>query len=177
MTIGEKLNASNDALSSLLTYANGVTGAEDTNIGDAIKTLCDGFVGGGVPGFSRIDSGCFMVDNEISISTKEFPISHNLGAIPRLIFVYAESTVDITAGRNQKYLGCFYFDPQTTPRYSIIYGARFVDGTIATLAWSEGGTQAYYAVGSLTETSFGLHAYTTVQHILPNVRYNWIALA
>lgn len=33
-------------LASLLAYANEATGAEDTRIGDAIKTLCDGYGGG-----------------------------------------------------------------------------------------------------------------------------------
>lgn len=42
-TIGEKLTASKNALDNLLTYANTTTGVEDTNIGDAIKTLCDGY--------------------------------------------------------------------------------------------------------------------------------------
>lgn len=45
MTIGEKLEASKNGLDALLTYANGVTGAADTNIGDAVKTLADGFGG------------------------------------------------------------------------------------------------------------------------------------
>lgn len=50
MTIGEKLNASKDGLDALLSYANGITGQTDPNIGDAIKTLCDGYSGsGGVP--------------------------------------------------------------------------------------------------------------------------------
>lgn len=42
-TIGEKLQASKDGLDALLEYANGVTGKEDANIGDAIKTLTDGY--------------------------------------------------------------------------------------------------------------------------------------
>lgn len=43
MAIKQTLEDSKSKLDALLTYANGVTGAEDTNIGDAIKTLCDGF--------------------------------------------------------------------------------------------------------------------------------------
>ena len=42
-TIGEKLTASKNALVNLLTFVNAKTGKEDTNIGDAIKTLCDGY--------------------------------------------------------------------------------------------------------------------------------------
>lgn len=47
MTIPEKLQASKDGLDALLNYANGVTGQDDANIGDAVKTLCDGFGQGG----------------------------------------------------------------------------------------------------------------------------------
>lgn len=52
MTIGEQLNATADAMDALLTYANGITGAADTNIGDAVKTLADGYGqgGGDIPG-------------------------------------------------------------------------------------------------------------------------------
>lgn len=42
-TIPEKLQASKDGLDALLAYANGITGQEDANIGDAVKTLCDGY--------------------------------------------------------------------------------------------------------------------------------------
>lgn len=38
---------SKSRLDALLTYANGVTGQADGNIGDAVKTLCDGYGGGG----------------------------------------------------------------------------------------------------------------------------------
>lgn len=46
MTIGEKLEASKNGLDALLDYANRTTGADDSNIGDAIKTLADGYGGG-----------------------------------------------------------------------------------------------------------------------------------
>ena len=49
MSIAEKLMSSKDALSSLLTYANGVTGEDDSNIGEAVKRLADGYGGGGIP--------------------------------------------------------------------------------------------------------------------------------
>ena len=49
-TIGDKLEASKSGLDALLTYANGVTGQDDVSIGDAVKTLADGFgQGGGGP--------------------------------------------------------------------------------------------------------------------------------
>lgn len=46
-TIHEKLTASKNGLDALLAYANGVTGGADANIGDAIRTLADGYGQGG----------------------------------------------------------------------------------------------------------------------------------
>lgn len=42
-TIAEKLTASKNGLTALLDYANQTTGQSDTNIGDAVKTLADGY--------------------------------------------------------------------------------------------------------------------------------------
>jgi hypothetical protein len=36
-----------DAINALTTYANGVTGASDTNLSDAVRSLADGYGGGG----------------------------------------------------------------------------------------------------------------------------------
>lgn len=36
-----------DAINALTTYANGVTGASDTTLSDAVRTLADGYGGGG----------------------------------------------------------------------------------------------------------------------------------
>lgn len=43
MAIKDTLQDSKNRLDSLLDYANGVTGKEDTSLGDAVKTLCDGY--------------------------------------------------------------------------------------------------------------------------------------
>lgn len=66
MTTKEKIEANTQALDSLLIYANGVTGQNDTNIGDAIKTLSDGFGSGG--------GGDFAME---LISEKEFEIDYS----------------------------------------------------------------------------------------------------
>lgn len=47
MSITEKLTASKNALASLLTFANAKTGKSDPDIGEAIRTLVDGYGGGG----------------------------------------------------------------------------------------------------------------------------------
>lgn len=47
MSITEKLLSSKNALSSLLTFANAKTGKSDPDIGEAIRTLVDGYGQGG----------------------------------------------------------------------------------------------------------------------------------
>lgn len=36
-----------DAINALTRYANETTGQSDTNLSDAVRTLCDGYGGGG----------------------------------------------------------------------------------------------------------------------------------
>lgn len=47
MALKSTLEDTKDRLDALLTYANSVTGAEDTSVGDAIETLADGYESGG----------------------------------------------------------------------------------------------------------------------------------
>jgi hypothetical protein len=48
-----------DAITALTTYANGVTGASDTNLSDAVRTLADGYGGGGGSSVTVVASGEF----------------------------------------------------------------------------------------------------------------------
>lgn len=45
-----------DAINALTRYANEVTGQSDTNLSDAVRTLCDGYGGGGGGVLSLIDT-------------------------------------------------------------------------------------------------------------------------
>ena len=47
MALKTTLEDTQDRLEALLTYANSVTGAEDTSVGDAIETLANGYGQGG----------------------------------------------------------------------------------------------------------------------------------
>lgn len=47
MALKTTLDNTKDRLDALLTYANSVTGAEDTSVGDAIETLANGYGQGG----------------------------------------------------------------------------------------------------------------------------------
>lgn len=85
MTIGEQLNQSADAMDALLTYANGVTEQADSTIGDAIKTLCDGFGHGG--GGIRVVRGELLFDADVSDYKIEIPVDN-------LIFVILRANAD-----------------------------------------------------------------------------------
>ncbi len=106
MSIVSELTESKSKLDALLTYANGVTGAADANIGDAIRTLANGYGGGSGDGI-RIDVGTFkLATSSLSSSGTSVKIQHNLGAIPDGIIVWSdEFTPDITktGGGNDVY--------------------------------------------------------------------------
>lgn len=48
MSVKTRIQDVTDSINRLIDYANGTTGASDTRIGDAIKTLANGYGGGGV---------------------------------------------------------------------------------------------------------------------------------
>ena len=58
MSIKETLTESKNKLDALLDFANNTTGNSDTNIGDAIKTLADGFGQGG----GEVESGTITIE-------------------------------------------------------------------------------------------------------------------
>ena len=58
MSIKETLTESKNKLDALLDFANNTTGNSDTNIGDAIKTLCDGYEQGG----EEVESGTITIE-------------------------------------------------------------------------------------------------------------------
>ena len=62
MTIGEKLESSKNALINLLSFANAKTGKTDANIGDAIKTLCDGYG----------QSNCSIIEKSITYDIENY---------------------------------------------------------------------------------------------------------
>lgn len=98
MTYQERINAKANEIELLTAYANGVTGQTDTNIGDAIRTLCDGFGGGIVfppeMGMSKMWMGTLDVDTPTPLPT----ITHGLGVVPKVFFMWLNATWDATSG-------------------------------------------------------------------------------
>ncbi len=61
-----------DAITALTTYANGVTGASDTTLSDAVRTLADGYGGGGSgPAFELIGEWTGYLPEYTNTSTTE----------------------------------------------------------------------------------------------------------
>lgn len=74
-----------DAITSLTTYANGITGKSDTNLPDAVRSLADGY---GASGGVKTASGTFTVSDNY-ITSKQ--IVHNLGTTRLFGMVWKEA--------------------------------------------------------------------------------------
>lgn len=84
MGLSEKLTEIKSEITSLLAFANDTTKVSDTRLGDAIRTLADGFgQGGGGLGF--VDHGEIVKTNNASVTISEFskstkPIEYQIPA-------------------------------------------------------------------------------------------------
>lgn len=98
MSVASNEQAWLNTLSGLLTYANGVTGESDTNLGDAVRTLADGYGGGGgLPtGFTAIATGTHTLSEDVP-GGSTFTVTHNLGQTPDLFIFYHEGNIALTA--------------------------------------------------------------------------------
>ena len=82
----------------LIQYANEKTGAADTTLGDAVKTLCDGYGGGG----GGYYEGTFI----LSSNTNTTPLlTHNLGTTRLLLTIelVADTRQAVTSGYSPLY--------------------------------------------------------------------------
>lgn len=87
MTAKEVMTENKDELYALLDYANSVTEKSDTNIGNAIKTLCDGY---GQGGGSSVKSGTITPSADVSELTID-----GLGFVPKLAILTIKSKDDV----------------------------------------------------------------------------------
>lgn len=90
MALADKLRTIKTNLSSLLTYANGVTGKADVSIGEAVRSLADGYGGGG---------GADISITTVTPTTENHYIEVGGDKIPDLMFIlpvtqYTESWRD-----------------------------------------------------------------------------------
>lgn len=76
-----------EQIQSLLTYANGVTGEEDTTLGDAVRTLADGFGGGG-----EDENLAKLIDRSIT----SIVIPSSVTSIGQNAFTYCNSLKEVT---------------------------------------------------------------------------------
>lgn len=139
----QQLDSSADAMDALLAYANGTTGQADVNIGDAIKTLCDGYGGGTqLPGVKAISSGRLT----IAATTITAPtVQHNLGEVPDVIVAWSPNAfalADDVACTG----GCAYVSRLPQNRSGNTWGST-------SLTWSKQATSTYFQVGPSSTTA------------------------
>lgn len=93
-TTRQKVSGLDYAADAYLNYANSVTGASDTNVGDAIMSLAAGYGqggGGSIPeGFTKFAHGSFVVASKEGSKTW----SHGLGAKPKVVLLVAVQDTD-----------------------------------------------------------------------------------
>lgn len=125
MTIGEKLEASKNGLDALLTYANGVTGASDSSIGDAVKTLADGFGHGGLSPILQVELNETMTVKQIWDDI--YPEKDSQ------VLVLMTTGRDIDPVGNCAYVLGHYINSAGTHSY---LGLRSRGGTVTSFSWS-----------------------------------------
>lgn len=164
MSIKQRIDAQTDALSALLTYANDATSAGDTDIGEAIRTLVDGYGkgGGGIPGFDRMSTGEWLATS--TGNQRQVSISHNLGINAKVFIIF--NTSDIT-GRTSLFFGGMHFNyGNSNPSNMLVCAAN--NKTIAVGSASS----AVNSTDNEIEFSTGTLYTNTICPV-----YKWIALA
>lgn len=157
MSIVSKLSASKNALDALLTYANEATGQADADIGEAIRTLVDGFgKGGGGSGSSKpFVTGQFTVSTQTA--TQLITIEHDLGRMPTG-FIVTVTDEGVSQTTTQWVSGRTWLDGKKNTQSRSRNGYKFYSETDSTntptltetsITFAEGGT-AVYPTGTTT---------------------------
>jgi hypothetical protein len=95
-----------DAITALTTYANGVTGASDTNLSDAVRSLADGYGGGGSgPAFELIGEWTGYLPEYTNTSTAETTDTGINISNSNYVFVLTVITCDGTPTNNNDWGG------------------------------------------------------------------------
>lgn len=162
-------------IQALTAYANGVTGASDTTLANAVTTLANGY-GGQLPSvISKIDGGSFTLTSDTALSSKW--IEHSLDAIPIFFIIWAD---DLLSGTESiRYLSsCEFIQFDVTdsndnnyiafPTASMLYNGALSSVSNARVTTS---ILSQYA----TQTNFRFN--NPVIYFKANVTYKWIACA
>lgn len=141
-----------DQMSALLAYANGITGASDTKLGDAVHTLADGYGQGGV-GLSWAD---VLYDDNVSITftsttantAKTLSGFNNIATYP---FVVVEIQNADTTAASSKFIGSV----------TVLANTRYSTGQVTASTY---GNSLYYnsngVISAQSSTTYGLWVYT-----------------
>lgn len=155
MSIADKLTASKNGLDSLLAYANQTTGQSDTDLGAAIRTLCNGFGQGG--------SG--VVTGEVSVEEDTDTLVIDTGKSDAdNIAVFLASTTTVNCAFGWLYTDVFsaaLFKKSiaANPAFNVWYAKKnLLNGKI-----------------SLSNGVFTLHPYVASYKVISGVIYRYIA--
>ena len=127
-------------LAALLAYANETTGAGDTTMGDAIRTLCEGYGGGELIFYEKL-----VTDGVAWIITDYFPSAENT----RGIRAKGNIPFNVTSGNNQ---GIYGVNSSTS-----VSSYR----TFSQIAWFNGRTVVYAKI-QISSNPYNTHTGTTV---------------
>lgn len=185
MTYQERINAKANEIELLTAYANGVTGAEDTNIGDAIKTLCDWYGQGG--GDFKFDSGVIINDSNYSYTSTSSNYTGKIvdTSLNRIDFVLIVSEnyikkIDVSSGQNRQYGMSITIRAGMIATSNASLGSKYyVSGLNATTTWygvsSDCGAVLSGYFNNVSENQFGIKVHSTSYPMLAGVKYYWVA--
>ena len=130
MTYQDRIDAKASEIELLTAYANGVTGQDDSNIGDAIKTLCDGFGGGG--GVLTIE---YTPVIDVRAASNVY-INHGLAKVPSVIIAVTDDELDdYTGATSYVFAGIAFVDKKMSMAFrktnSIISAVNSSTSTVA----------------------------------------------
>lgn len=117
MAIKQTLEDSKARIDALLAFANQKTGAADVSLGDAVKTLADGYGGGG-----NLPENMEIIEYTPTETSQNFTITHNLGKIPRFVAIFPKTFDNIIAMRDSE---------STSKSLVALVASRIDDGVVS----------------------------------------------
>lgn len=164
----ETLNNTKSALKASI-EGKGVSVPSNTKM-SGFPSLIDSIVqGGGLPsGISKLDFGTITVSSNISTTAQTF--THNLGVIPDLMIVWADSNVATTYSMLCAIRGSNF--GWRSSAYNSHYA--YHGNSTTTVTWANS-NNANYGIGSMTATNFKLASHSTSYYWRAR-SYNYIAI-
>lgn len=161
-----------DAINALTTYANGITGKSDANLPDAVRSLADGFGGGGL----EYEEGTYTPATD-ELPTINFANSHSKA--PDII-IFADVSAQASATGNTltsfTYVNVSAMFGNALPYTESTSWAEFYTYTRMASNLNGASGAALYNRGNVTASGFEPFAGTTAFICRQGQTYKWIAI-